>query len=72
VTQELHSCSCKHTLCRVDLQAVFLKDGKKLSELVLVLLQCAAGDDVVVELMNMKGRCLNNLSVKHWKVWAAF
>ena len=71
VSQELHGGSGEYALCRVDLQAVFLKDGKKLSELVLVLLQCVAGNDVVVELMNMKGRCLNNLSMKRWKVWAA-
>ncbi len=56
VTQELHSLSCTHTLCRVDLQAIFLKDG--LSKMVMVLLQGVAGDDVVVEVGEHEGQVL--------------
>jgi hypothetical protein len=49
VSQELHSRGGEHTLCWVDLQAVLLKDGEDLPEMLDVLLQAVAGDDDVVQ-----------------------
>ena len=42
VAQELHGGGGKHALCRVDLQAVLLKDGEDLPEMLMVLLQGVA------------------------------
>jgi hypothetical protein len=47
VSQELHGRG-EHALCQVDLQAVLLKDGEDLPEMLDVLLQAVAGDDDVV------------------------
>jgi hypothetical protein len=63
VAQELHG-GGERALRRVDLQAVLLKDGKDLPEMFLLLLQRAAGDDMVVQVAEHKGRCLNSLSMK--------
>jgi hypothetical protein len=48
VAQELHG-GDKHTLRWVDLHAVLLKDGEDLPQILVVLLQCVAGDDEVVQ-----------------------
>jgi hypothetical protein len=49
VAQELHGGGGEHALCRVDLQANLLKDGEDLPEMLVVLLQRAAGDDEVIQ-----------------------
>ncbi len=41
---------------RVDLQAVLLKDGEDLLEVLVVLLQCVAGDDEVVQVAEHEGQ----------------
>jgi hypothetical protein len=41
--------SGEHALHRVDLQAILLKDGEDLPEMLVVLLLCAAADDEVVQ-----------------------
>ena len=45
-------------LCRVDLQAVLLKDGEDLPEMLDVLLQAVAGDDDVVQVAEDEGEVL--------------
>ncbi len=55
VAQELHSGSGEHALRRVDLQAVLLKDGEDLLEVLVVLLQRVAGDDEVVQVAEHEG-----------------
>ncbi len=37
----------------------------------MVLLQGVAGYDDVVQVAEHEGECLNRLSMKRWKVWAA-
>jgi hypothetical protein len=56
--QKLHGGGGEHTLCRVDLQAVLLKDGEELPEMLDVLLQAVAGDDDVVQVAEHKGEVL--------------
>ncbi len=58
VSQELHSGSGKHALRWVDLQAVLLKDGEDLPEMLVVLLQAVAGDDDVVQVAEHEGEVL--------------
>ena len=55
VSQELHGGGGVYALCRVDLQAVLLKDGKDLPEMLDVLLQAVAGDDDVVQVAEDEG-----------------
>ena len=45
----------KHALRQVDLQAALLKDDEDLTEMLVMLLQRAAGDDGVVEVAEHKG-----------------
>ncbi len=49
VAQELYGGGGEHTLCWVDLQAVLLKDGEDLPEMLVMLFQHVAGDDEVVQ-----------------------
>ncbi len=35
VSQKFHDGGCEHALCRVDLQAVLLKDGEDLPEMLV-------------------------------------
>jgi hypothetical protein len=56
VAQELHGSGGEHVLPRVDLQAVLLKDGEDLLEVLVVLLQCVAGDDEVVQVAEHEGQ----------------
>ena len=60
VAQELHGGGGKHALCRVDLQAVLLKDGEDLPEMLHVLLQAVAGDDDVVQVAEDEGQVLED------------
>jgi hypothetical protein len=48
VAQEFHG-GGEHALCWVDLQAILLKDGGDLPEMLVVLLQRVTGDDDVVQ-----------------------
>jgi hypothetical protein len=54
VAWELHS-GGEHALRRVDLQAVLLKDGEDLPEMLVVLLQHVTGDDEVVKVAEHEG-----------------
>jgi hypothetical protein len=56
VSQELHGGGGKHALRWVDLQAVLLKDGEDLPEMLVVLLQSVAGDDEVVQVAEHEGQ----------------
>jgi hypothetical protein len=58
VSQELHSGGSEHAFCRVDLQAILLKDGEDLPEMLDVLLQAVAGDDDVVQVAEHEGQVL--------------
>ncbi len=58
VAQELHGGGSEHTLRRVDLQAVLLKDDEDLPEMLVVCLQRAAGDDEVVQVAEHEGQVL--------------
>jgi hypothetical protein len=58
VAQELNSCGVEHALRWVDLQAVLLKDGEDLPEMLVMLLQRVAGDDEVVQVAEHKGQVL--------------
>ncbi len=60
VSQELHGGGGEHTLCRVDLQAVLLKDGEDLPEMLDVLLQAVAGDDDVIQVAEDEGEVLED------------
>ncbi len=56
VAQELHDGGgSEHALRRVDLQAVLLKDGKDLPEMLVVLLQRVADDDEVIQVAEHEG-----------------
>ena len=55
VSQELHGGGGEHALCRVDLQAVLLKDGEDLPEMLELLFQAVAGDDDVVQVTEHEG-----------------
>ena len=55
VSQELHGGSGQHALCWVDLQAILLKVGEDLPEMLAVLLQGVAGDDDVVQVAEHEG-----------------
>jgi hypothetical protein len=57
VAQELHGGggSGEHALRRVDLQAVLLKDGGDLLEVLVVFLQGAAVDDGVIHVAEREG-----------------
>jgi hypothetical protein len=55
VSQENHGGGGEHALCWVDLQAVLLKDGEDLPEVLGVLLQAVAGDDDVVQVADHEG-----------------
>jgi hypothetical protein len=55
VSQELHGGGGEHALCWVDLQAVLLKDGEDLPEVLDVLLQAVAGDDDVAQVAEHEG-----------------
>jgi hypothetical protein len=71
VSQELHGGGGgKHALCWVDQQAILLKDGEDLLEMLVVLLQGVAGDDDVVQVAEQEGQ-VNRLSMKSWKFCAA-
>ena len=54
VAQELYG-SGEHAIRQVDLQAALLKDDEDLTEMLVMLLQRAAGDDGVVEVAEHKG-----------------
>ncbi len=55
VSQELHG-GGKHALHWVDLQAILLKDGEDLPEMLVVLLQGVAGDDDVIQVAEHEGQ----------------
>ena len=61
VTQELDCRRGEGALGRVDRQAVLLEDGEELTEVLQVLLQGAAGDDVVVEVGEDEGQVSKKL-----------
>ena len=58
VAQELDDGGGKHGLCWVNLQAVLLKDGEDLPEMLDVLLQAVAGDDDVLQVAEDEGEVL--------------
>ncbi len=58
VAQELDGGGSEHALCWVDLQAVLLKDGENLQEMLVMLLQRVAGDDEVVQVAEHEGQVL--------------
>jgi hypothetical protein len=58
VAQELDDGGGKHALCWVNLQAVLLKDGEDLPEMLVMLLQCVAGDEVVIQVAEHEGQVL--------------
>ncbi len=58
MSQELHGGGGEHTLCWVDLQAILLKDGEDLPEMLVVLLHGEAGDDDVVQVAEHEGEVL--------------
>ena len=60
VAQELHGGSGEHALCRVDLQAILLKDGEDLPEMLDVLLQGVARDDDVVQVAEDEAEVLED------------
>jgi hypothetical protein len=55
VAQELHGRG-EHSLRWVDLQAILLKDGEDLLEVLVVFLQRAAGDDEVNQVAEHQGQ----------------
>jgi hypothetical protein len=58
VSQELHSGGGEHALCCVDLQAILLKDGEDLPEMLVVLLNGVADDYDIVQVAEHEGEVL--------------
>jgi hypothetical protein len=58
VAQELDSGGIEHAIHWVDLQAILLKDGEDLPEMLVMLLQRVAGNDEVFQVAEHKRQVL--------------